>query len=114
MCLKYPDLRVSTNAQGWEEWSYQSGDMRKKIYGGLLCENLVQALARIVVMDQMMEINKKYRVVMTTHDEVVAMPKIAQSETCLKHMYKCMTTAPTWCSDLPLNAEGGSAVNYSK
>lgn len=114
MSLKYPDLRTSVGDYGWDSWSYQSGDVRKKIYGGLLCENLVQALARIVVMGQMMEIAKKYRVVMTTHDEVVAMPKTAQAETCLKHMYKCMTTAPTWCPDLPLNAEGGWASNYSK
>lgn len=114
MCLKYPDLRASTNDRGWDEFSYRAGDIRKRIYAGLLSENLAQSLARIVVMDQMMEINKKYRVVMTTHDEVVAMPKTAQAETCLKHMYKCMTTAPTWCSDLPLNAEGGWAANYNK
>ena len=114
MSLKYPDLKQTMDSNGWDSWSYQSGDVRKKIYGGLLCENLVQALARIIVMGQMMEINKKYRVVMTTHDECVTMPKTAQADTCLKYMYKCMTAAPSWCSDLPLNAAGGSAVNYSK
>jgi len=74
----------------------------------------VQALARIIVMGQMMHIAKKHRVVMTTHDEVVAMPKTAQADRCLSYMYHCMTTAPPWCSDIPLNAEGGWAANYSK
>jgi len=78
------------------------------------CENIVQALARIIVMSQMMDITKKYRVVMTTHDEVVTMPKKAQAEACTKFMYHCMTTPLPWCKDIPLNAEGGWAVNYSK
>ena len=114
MALKYPDLKKSMGDKGWDEWSYQAGNMRKKIYGGLLCENLIQALARIIVAWQMLQISKKYRVVMTTHDEVVTVPKITQSETCLKYMAKWMSTAPAWCSDIPLNCEGGYAPNYSK
>jgi DNA polymerase len=114
MSLKYPKLTKSVNDKGWDEWSYQSGDIRKKIYGGLLCENIVQALARIVVAWQMLNISRKYRVVMTTHDEVVACPKTAAAETCYRYMYKWMTTAPHWCPDIPLAAEGGWAENYSK
>jgi len=114
MALKYPDLRKVKNDKGWDEWSYQSKDMRKKIYGGLLTENIVQALARIIVGWQMLQISRKYRVVMTTHDEVIAMPKAAQADACLKYMAKWMSTAPWWCSDIPLNCEGGADVNYSK
>ena len=114
MALKYPDLRKSMGDKGWDEWTYQAKDQRKKIYGGLLCENIVQALARIIVAWQMLQISKKYRVVMTTHDEVVAMPKSSQAEACLKFMAKWMSTAPAWCSDIPLNSEGGFDVCYSK
>lgn len=114
MKLKYPDLRKAKGDKGWDEWTYQSGDMRKKIYGGLLCENLVQALARIIVMTQMLWIDTKYRVVMTTHDEVVTHPKKAQASKCYDWMYRCMTTPLAWCPDIPLAAEGGWADNYSK
>ena len=114
MALKYPDLRKVKGEKGWDEWSYQSGVQRKKIYGGLLCENIVQALARIIVAWQMLQISKKYRVVMTTHDEVVALPRLAQADVCTKFMAKWMSTAPAWCSDIPLNCEGGWAANYSK
>lgn len=114
MCLKYPDLKKATGDKGWDEWSYQSGDMRKKIYGGLLCENLVQALARIIVATQMLWIDKKYPVVMTTHDEAVTHPKLKDAQKCYEFMEKCMTTAPAWCPDIPLAAEGGWAENYSK
>jgi hypothetical protein len=114
MALKYPDLKKSMGDKGWEEWTYQAKDQRKKIYGGLLCENIVQALARIIVAWQMLQISRKYRVVMTTHDEIVAMPKTAQAEACIKFMAKWMSTAPAWCSDIPLNCEGGYDVRYSK
>lgn len=115
MHLKYPQLRRARNEEkGFEEWTYQSGDARKKIYGGLLCENIVQALARIIVMEQMLMIDKKYRCVMTTHDEVVAHPKLREAEKCYQFMYQCMTTPLWWCLDIPLAAEGGWATNYSK
>jgi DNA polymerase len=114
MALKYPKLKMTEKEDGLPEWSYQSGNMRKKIYGGLLCENIVQALARIIVAWQMLQIDKKYPVVMTTHDEIVALPKAAQAEACIKYMAKCMSTPPDWCLDIPLNCEGGYAPNYSK
>lgn len=115
MSLKYPGLRKARNDKtGWDEWTYQNGDMRSKIYGGLLCENIVQALARIIVSSQMLMIDKKYPVVMTTHDEAVALAKKSQGDKCYAFMHKCMTTAPDWCSDIPLAAEGGWATNYSK
>jgi DNA polymerase len=115
MSLKYPDLRKSVNEDtGYDEWTYQAGDMRSKIYGGLLCENIVQALARIIVMSQMLVINRKYRCVMSTHDEAVALAKAAAAEKCTAFMLKVMKTPLDWCPDIPLAAEGGHAPNYSK
>ncbi len=114
MCLKYPDLKKKIGDKGWDEWSYQSKDMRKKIYGGLLCENIVQALARIVVMEQMLAAGAKRRVVMTTHDEVVLCVRKASAEAAYRELIKAMRTPLPWCPDLPLNSEGGFAENYSK
>lgn len=115
MCLKYPDLRCEKNSDtGWDEWSYQSKEIRKKIYGGLLCENIVQALARIIVMEQMLEINKKRRAVMTTHDEVASLARVRGADKAFAETVKIMRTPLPWCMDLPLNSEGGYAYNYSK
>ena len=115
LTLKYPQLKKTRNEEkGWEEWSYMSGVIRKKLYGGLLCENIVQCLARIIVGWQMLQISKKYRVVMTTHDEVVTNVLATRAAAALKFMLKWMRTPPEWCADIPLNAEGGHAPNYSK
>ena len=78
------------------------------------CENLVQALARIIVAEQMLMIDKKYPIVMTTHDEAVAHPRTSQAEACFKYMTKCFRTPLWWCEDIPLDSEGGVAANYSK
>ena len=78
------------------------------------CENLVQALARIIVAEQMLMIDTKYPVVMTTHDEAVTHPKTKDAAKCYAFMEKCMTTPLWWCPEIPLAAEGGFAENYSK
>jgi len=115
MRLKYPDLKRTFNEESeTDEWTYQSGPMRKKIYGALLDENIVQALARIVVGEQMLTINRKHRIVMTTHDEAVSCVKKTIADKALDFMLNCFRTPPNWCLDLPLNAEGGHARNYSK
>lgn len=114
MALKYPNLKMQNDGE-WDEWSYERKGERTKIYGGLLTENIVQALARIIVGEQMLEIDRMgYRVVTTTHDEVVAIVKKAKGERCYKDMLKRMQTPLDWCADIPLNAEGGFAENYSK
>lgn len=96
------------------EATYLTRYGRTKIYGGLLTENLVQALARVIVADQMLEISKKYRVVTMSHDEVVAVCPKAQGKQCLADMLRIMSTPPSWAPDLPLAAEGGMDINYSK
>lgn len=115
LALKYPDLRYTVDEDdGTGAWTYQSGDVRKKIYGALLCENIVQALARIIVMDQMLELSRSVRIVMTTHDEIVAMPRKAAAELTARRMHKIMTTPPEWAPDIPLASEVDYAVEYSK
>lgn len=118
MRLQYPDLKKSVGANGWDEWTYHSSvkgvSVRKKIYGGLLCENIVQALARIIVMYQMLDLSRSMRMVMTTHDEMVACIKKAQASAASAKMLKHMTVPLHWCPDLPLSSEGGHAHNYSK
>ena len=84
------------------------------IYGGKATENWVQCLARIIVGIQLLEISDSYRVVMTTHDEIGACVPKKQAEKCHDDMIRIMSTAPDWAEGLPLGAEGGWDVCYSK
>lgn len=120
MALHYPGLAQHIGEQGWPEWSYAGRNgMRKKIYGGLLCENIVQALARIIVAEQLLLVTQgrngpARRLVMITHDEGVLCVKKASGAAALKQLLGALRTPLAWCPDLPLNAEGGFAANYSK
>jgi hypothetical protein len=106
-------------AEGWvdpdrPQYVYERKGTEMKIYGGLMCENIVQALARIVVMGQMLGISRKHRVVMTTHDEVATVVRKAQGQRASDFMQTIMMTPPAWCDDLPLNADGAFDVFYAK
>lgn len=97
-----------------QEATYLTRQGRSKIYGGLLTENVVQALSRVIIADQMLEISKRYRVVTMTHDEIVVICPKKDAKKCLADMLKVMSTAPEWANGLPLAAEGGYDTSYSK
>lgn len=121
MGLHYPQLHMSENG-----FLYRANNMWKKIYGGLLFENVVQALARIVIGEQMLltktyldklkiKKNEHARVVMMTHDEIVACVPERYADKTLDSMLTIMRTLPhNWGEGLPLNAEGGYDYCYSK
>lgn len=98
----------------WPEFVYERKDQEVKIYGGLMDENLCQALSRIIVAGQILAVNQKYRAVMTTHDEGVFLAKKSQGEKAYEFARAQFMKAPAWCPDLPLNADGGWDVIYSK
>jgi DNA polymerase len=85
---------------------------RTKIYGGKVTENIVQALARIVVAEQMVAIGQKYKVVFQVHDEIIIAAPESEADKAQKDIEVCMSTAPSWCSTIPIACESGVAKNY--
>ena len=97
------------------ETTYLTRNGRTKLYGGLLTENIVQALSRIIIAEQMLKIHDAgYRIVTMIHDEIVIIAKTADAQKALDFMIKTMATAPSWAPGLPLDAEGGYDTSYSK
>ena len=97
------------------ETTYLTRTGRTKLYGGLLTENVVQALSRIIIAEQMLKIHDAgYRIVTMTHDEIVIIAKKKDAKKALDFMIKTMSTAPDWAPGLPLAAEGDFDDCYSK
>lgn len=109
--LHYPGLQRGDG--GYTYIGGKSGRERAKIYGGLLTENVVQSLARDIIVEQMLWIRAEgYRIGTTTHDEIVCVVPDDQAERCYEFMISRMRTPPAWCANLPLNASGGIGQSY--
>ena len=106
--LNYPELTRTSNG----EFSYQTRAGRNKIYGGKVAENLCQAVARCIIGEQMINIEKRYRVVLTVHDAIACVVPVDEADEARSYIEECMRTPPKWAADLPLNCESGMAQNY--
>ena len=87
-------------------------------WGGRIAENVVQALSRIIVTDAMLRIQKDptldAEVVLTVHDEIVIISQANNPDATMDKLIAHMCTPPEWALDIPLDAEGGYDVSYSK
>ena len=83
-----------------------------RIYGGKVVENIVQALARIVVADQMRIIARRYQVVLQVHDEVVIVCDEKEAEEAKAFVISAMSTPPAWAPDLPIACEAHIGDSY--
>jgi DNA polymerase len=83
-----------------------------RIYGGKVVENIVQALARIVIGQQMLKIAERYRVVLTVHDAVACIAPETEVLEAKRYVEECMRSAPEWAVGLPLNCESGYGRSY--
>ena len=127
MGLHYPGLRAlydrDERRQGFK---YKSNGKDKHIYGGLLCENIVQALAGVVIRQQMIAVKRLYekttlrknevaKIASMTHDEIISVVPARLAKKLLDANLKIMRTAPKWAPDCPIwaAAEKGWAQNYS-
>lgn len=109
--LHYENLRQEAGERG-VQWVFTYGGKPKKLYGGKLLENIVQALARIVTMDAALRIQKRLRLGMQVHDELVYSVPYDQVSEAKRIMLEEMRRRPTWAADLPLEAEIGEGVSY--
>lgn len=96
--------RVTTGAMDDVSWT--------RIYGGKVTENLIQALASIVIRNQMAAIGRQYRVVFQVHDEIIILAEQEQADAAEQALIKVMSTPPSWALDLPVACESGKAMNY--
>lgn len=111
MCIYYPDLRWDTS-ESKSGFVYKSRRGVVNIWGGSVVENVVQALARIVIGEQMIKVAREYPVVLTVHDAIVCVAPEEEKDIALKRIMEIMSTPPEWAPDLPVACEGDYANNY--
>jgi DNA polymerase len=109
--IKYPGLTWDTS-EAKSKFVYKSRRGFISIWGGSVVENVVQALARIIIGEQMLKINEKYRPVLTVHDAVVNVIPEAEIDDAMEYIIGTMSTPPDWATGLPVACEAHFGDSY--
>jgi len=117
MKLYYHNLRQQAGGRFGFEWVFDYGVKTKRVYGGMLLENIVQALARIVVMEASTRIRKtlarlRIPLALQVHDELVFVVKKEYENVVRKVLEHELRRRPDWLPNLPLDCETGVGPNY--
>jgi DNA polymerase I-like protein with 3'-5' exonuclease and polymerase domains len=116
LCLHYRQLHKHPQTGDW--W-FIYGQRIKKLYGGKLLENIIQALCRVIVMQAALRLRKSMaeigsRAVLQAHDELgylVPDEHVAQAKALLEVELR---RPPVWWPAIPLNCEVGVGKSYGK
>jgi DNA polymerase len=116
--LRYEGLRQVRTSEG-TEWVYDYGGETKRIYGGALLENIVQALARIIVMDAAIRIEDiinphNLSIALQVHDALAYVLPDAMYPFVSGVLHTEMHRRPRWAPDLPIAAEMHHGPSYGE
>lgn len=105
--MRYPDL-MKKRAGTRYEWSVMKNKReRDKLYGSKVYQGLTQALARCIIAEAMLRVDKRYRIGLTIHDALYVIAPEDEADEALRFIIAELRKAPDWMPDIPLDAEGG-------
>jgi hypothetical protein len=110
LCLFYHQLEQVNG-----EWVFTYGRERKKLYGGKLLENIVQALDRVHVFNASLQVQRRiapYRMAQQAHDEIAYVVRDEHVDAVKAIVMEEMIRVPAWAAGLPLAAEAGVGQSY--
>jgi hypothetical protein len=112
MAMRYPDLRPDKGDGGRVVWTYADGNKRVNLYGGKITNNIVQGTARCVMTDGMLRVAKKYPLVGTVHDELIAVVPQDEAQDAKTWVLAQMTMPVAYLPGIPLKVSGGMDKRY--
>lgn len=105
--MRYPDLTREKVGDRFE-WSVMKNKReRDKLYGSKIYQGLTQALARCIIAEAMLRVDKRYRIGLTIHDALYVIAPEDEADEALRFIIAQLRKAPDWMPDIPLDAEGG-------
>lgn len=118
--LAYYQPAINLEGRFGPEITYMGRDYgsrweRIATHAGKLCENLIQAIARDLLLEGLFhaEATPGLEVVGHVHDEILALAD-AQDDAALDRLTHAMGQMPAWAADAPVHAEGWSGSFYCK
>jgi DNA polymerase len=122
-CLFYPSPELRKGKTPWGKIKDEITFMgvhpktkkwcRQKTYGGMLVENVVQAIARDLLAAAMYRVQKAgYDIILTVHDEIVSESVIGFGSHA--EFKELMAKVPKWAEGCPIAVEGFREARYRK
>jgi DNA polymerase len=110
--LQYRDVMVSEKDGATAVICQQGKWVRRKLYGGLLTENLVSAIARDVLRDAAIRLTLYgFKIIMRVHDELVIEAPSGAPNFLIK---KLMKQTPSWLPNCPIDSSVEEHTRYKK
>jgi DNA polymerase bacteriophage-type len=122
--LAYPDPAIKTITTSWgarkNALTYMGVNAttrkwhRQNSYGGLLVENIVQAISRDIMGEAMLrcEESRIYSPILSVHDELIAEGNAHHGN--VEEFVALVGQCPTWAPGCPVAAEGWAGTRYRK
>lgn len=121
--LAYPYPTLQDTVTSWGETRQQLTYMgvsqytrqweRQHSYGGLLTENVVQAIARDLIAAAMLRCEKAgYEIVLSVHDELLGEREIGKGS--VTEFTRLMTVLEPWAAGCPVKADTWKGLRYRK
>lgn len=110
--MKYDKVRRDEETR---EFGFWYGGQHHKLYGAKLLENIIQYLARIIIMNTASRLaSQGMRFAMQAHDELVYVVKTTELDKAKELVQAEMIRRPSWGLDIPLGAETNSGQRYGE
>lgn len=88
---------------------------RIRTYGGKITENIVQAIARDLLAESMLRLDRRRAdILFHVHDEIIIEVKDESAASAVLTINKIMSMQPSWAKGLPLGAESFVTKYYKK
>jgi len=121
-CLRYRKPQVAWRESDYgprktlEFWAVNPKTRKwslERTWGGTLTENIVQGVARDILMSAMVRLERvKYRALLTVHDELVAERRKGRGSK--EEFLRILCQVPAWGTSLPILAKGWVGPRYRK
>jgi DNA polymerase bacteriophage-type len=120
--LAYREPQIAWRETEWgprktlEFWAVNSKTKKwclERTWGGTLVENVVQAVARDLLMWAILRLEKAgYRVLLTVHDEAICERKVGEGS--VEEFNAILTEIPDWAEGCPVRAKSWKGPRYRK
>lgn len=116
--LNYFQVRSKVSG-GYEGFAirgdFTAESRQPRLWGGTLTENITQRMARDVLAEAILKLERAgFPVIFHAHDEVILALDANTAKEDFEEARRIMSEAPEWCPDLPLGAAGEIHSHYTK